>query len=89
MLTFLRSDGFAGAQVERLTPHAYRVTGHVGGESYGADGLGHEFVGPGARERALRTAVAIAYGLRLPELGASTGETLTGMQPVLVQRRAA
>lgn len=85
MLTFRERSNFACSQVEPIGSGAYRVTGHIAGEMFGPGGLGHEFCGPGAVERARRCAISIAYGKRMPELGASSGETLTGLQAVLIE----
>lgn len=89
MLTFIERNGFARSQVEHIGNGVYRVTGHVGGELFGVDGAGHEFCGPGAAERARRCAISIAYGKRLPELGARSGDTQVGLQAVQIERRAA
>lgn len=85
MLTFCERSNFACSQVAAIGDGVYCVTGHIAGELFGAGGLGHEFRGPGALERARRCAISIAYGKRMPELGASSGETLSGLQAVLIE----
>lgn len=73
-MTFTRPDGAARAELTRHAPDHYRVFGHVEGIALGLGGLGREYRGEDARERALRASVELVYGKRVQRLGESLGK---------------
>ena len=66
MFTLIRPDHLARAEVVRLGPDHYRVIGHIRGIALGPGGLGREYLAPGAGQRALKAAVGLVYGEKVP-----------------------
>ncbi len=60
----------AESRLTSVSSDHWHVAGHQDGVPFGEDGQGREYMGPGARERALSAAIHLAYGESIPELGA-------------------